>query len=140
MTEELRRVTIFGQIFINVSVEWLGTPIPFYDTVGVPWVYNILIPELRWEDGDSYQVWSSETHYRPQFGEKIVPWRGTVPFRPNYLPSSSENVCARARRICGVRLRENRLARDQTLLHDLHFGGDERGNRPDDSLVVWVDQ
>ena len=35
MTEERLRVTIFGQISINVSVEWLGVPFPFYDTDGV---------------------------------------------------------------------------------------------------------
>ena len=29
ITEEARRVTIFGQRSINTSVEWLGTPIPF---------------------------------------------------------------------------------------------------------------
>ena len=47
MTEERRRVTIFGPISINVSVEWLSFPIPFYDTAGVPWIDNILVPELR---------------------------------------------------------------------------------------------
>ena len=67
MTEERRRVTIFGRISINVSVEWLGVPIPFYDTSGVPSIENILFPELRWGDGDSYQVWASETRYRPRF-------------------------------------------------------------------------
>ena len=29
MTEERRRVTIFGQTSMNVSVKWLGVPIPF---------------------------------------------------------------------------------------------------------------
>ena len=67
MTEELRRVTIFCQISINVSVEWLGVPISFYDTARVPWIDNILSPELRWGDGDSYQVWASETRSRPHF-------------------------------------------------------------------------
>ena len=61
MTEERCRVTIFGRISINVSVEWLGVPIPFYDTAGVPWIDNILVPELHWGDGDSYQVWALET-------------------------------------------------------------------------------
>ena len=36
MTEEARRVTIFFQKSINASIEWLGTPVHFYDTVGVP--------------------------------------------------------------------------------------------------------
>ena len=65
MTEELRRVTIFGRISINVSIKWLGVPIPFYDTARVPWVDNILDPYLRWGDGDSYQVWASVTRSRP---------------------------------------------------------------------------
>ena len=64
-TEERRRVTIFGQISINASIEWLGVPIPFYDTSGVPWIDNILVPELCWGDGASYQVWASETRSRP---------------------------------------------------------------------------
>ena len=68
MTEERRRVTIFGQISINMSVKWLSVPVPFYDAAGVPWIDNILIPELRWGDGDSYQVWASETRSRPRFG------------------------------------------------------------------------
>ena len=68
MTEERHRVTMFGQISINVSVEWLGVPIPFYDTSGVPWIDNILVPELRWGDGNSYQVWASESCSRPHFG------------------------------------------------------------------------
>ena len=105
MTEERRRVTIFGRISINVSVEWIGTPIPFYDTTGVPCIDNVLVPGLRCEDGDSYQVWSSETCCRPRFGGKRVPWRGAVPFRPNYLPSSLENACARACCIRDVCLR-----------------------------------
>ena len=50
-----------------------------------------------------------------------------VPFRPDYLPSSPENARATAHRVREVCLRENRLARDQTLLRDLHFGGDEQG-------------
>ena len=34
MTEEARRVTIFGRMFINVSVEWLDTPIIFTIILG----------------------------------------------------------------------------------------------------------
>ena len=54
ITEEDRRVTFFGRRSINASVEWLGTPIPFYNTYGVPWIDNILVPEFIWIDGDSY--------------------------------------------------------------------------------------
>ena len=67
MTGERRRVTIFGQISNNMSAEWIGVPIPFYDTVKLPWIDNILVPELRWGDRDSYQVWASETCSRPRF-------------------------------------------------------------------------
>ena len=56
MTEEARRVTIFGQRYINLSVEWLSTPVPSYDTNGMPWVDNILVPELRWGDGGNYET------------------------------------------------------------------------------------
>ena len=57
LTKEALRVAIFGQMSINASVEWLGTPIPFYNTAGVPWIENIFVPELRWGDGDSYKCW-----------------------------------------------------------------------------------
>ena len=43
MTEEAHRVTIFGRRAINASVKWLGTPVPFYVTAGVPWIKNILV-------------------------------------------------------------------------------------------------
>ena len=55
MTEERRRVTIFGWISINVSIEWIHVPIPFYDTAGVPWIDNILVPELCWGDRGGYK-------------------------------------------------------------------------------------
>ena len=134
MTEESRRVTIFGRMSINASVEWLGTPIPFYDTDRVPWIENILVPELCWGDGGSYKTWAFETQYRPRLGGRSVLWRGALPFRPDYLPSSPVNVRARARRVRDVRLRENRMGRVQNLLRALHTGGDERGNRPNNDL------
>ena len=74
------------------------------------------------------------------FGGKGVPWRGTVPFRPNYVPSSPENAHARAHRIRDVQLLDRCLVRAQTLLRDLHFDGDERGNGSDKSLDGWVDE
>ena len=61
MNEKARRVTIFDRISINAIVEWIGTPIPFYDTAGVPWIDNILVPELYWGDGDRYKHWALET-------------------------------------------------------------------------------
>ena len=33
-----------------MSVEWLGTPVPFNDTTEVRWTENILVLELRWVD------------------------------------------------------------------------------------------
>ena len=44
MTEKSRRVTNFGRMYMKASVKWLGNPIPFYNTVGVPWIDNILGP------------------------------------------------------------------------------------------------
>ena len=140
MTEERRRVTIFGLIPINASAKWIGVPIPFYDTAGVPWIDIILVPEFRWGEGDSYQVLASETCSIPRFGGRRVHRRCAAPFRPKYLPSSPENARARARHVCDVHMCENCLAWAQTLLRDLHFGGDDRGNRSDDSLDGWLDQ
>ena len=139
-TEESRRFTIFVRMYINVRVEWLGTPIPFYDTDRVPWIENILVPELCWGDGGSYKTWALETQSRPCFVGRSVLWCGAVLFRPNYLPSSPVNTRTIVRRVRDVCLRENRLVRDQTISRALHTGGDERGNRSNDDLDGWVDQ
>ena len=87
MIEEARRVTIFGWRYINVSVEWLGTLVHFYDTTGVPWTDNILVPELRWGDGGNYKTWDVKTQYVVRFVGRSVPWCGAVPFCAAYLPT-----------------------------------------------------
>ena len=113
---------------------------PFYDTAGVPWIENILVPELLWGDGGSYKTWALEPQYISRFGGRSFPWRGAVPFRPDYLPSIPVNAHARARRVRDVCVRENLLTWFQTLLRALHTGSDERGNRSDNDLDGWVDQ
>ena len=139
MTEEDRRVTIFGRRSINASVKWLGIPVPFYDTTRVPWIDNILVPELRWVDGGNYKTWSLQTQSGVCFGGRSFPWRGAVPFRPAHLPRSPVNTRTTARHVHDIRLGENRLARNQTSSRAHHIGGDERGNRSDDDLDGWVD-
>ena len=124
---------------MNGIVEWLGVPAPFCDT-GMAWTENILVPNPFWGDRSGYKRWDFATRTQPRFGGRSVPWHGLVPFRPDYVPSSPENTCARARRICDIRLQENRLVWAQTLLRDLHFDGDEWGNESDDSLDGWVDE
>ena len=95
--------------------------------------------------------WYGETEIATYFGiwnlnidlvleEEASLWHGDVPFRPDYIPSSLVNARARVRRIRHVCLRENRLARAQTLSRTLHTGGDERGNWSDNDLDGWVDQ
>ena len=44
-----------------------------------------------------------------------VLWRGAVPACPDYLPRSPKNMRATARCVCDDLLRENRLARVQSL-------------------------
>ena len=132
-------MAIYGQKSINGRVEWLGVPAPFYNT-GVAWTGNILVPSPLWGDGGGYKRWALETRYRPRFRVRSVPWCGAVPFRPNYVSSSTENGRTRACRIRDVCLLERHLARDQTLLRDLHFDGDEWGNESDASLDSWVDE
>ena len=118
----------------NVSVEWLGTPIPFFDTARVPWIENILVPILRCGDEGNYKTWSLENQSRPCFGRRSVPWCGAVPFCPNHLPNSPVNARATAHRVRDSHLQENSLAQAQTVSRDLHTGGDKRGNRSDDDL------
>ena len=137
-TEIGRRVFIYGRKSINGSVEWIVVPDLSCNT-GVAWTKNILVPNLCWGDRRSCKRWASATHCRPHFGGRSVPWHGVVPFRSNYVPSSPENARARIRRVLDNHLRENRLERAQTLLRNLHFGG-ERGNGSNDSLDGWVDE
>ena len=116
------------------SVERLGVPAPSCGT-GVALTENILVPNSRWGEGRGYERWASTTRSRPYFRGRSVPWRGAVPFRPNYVLSSPE----KARPVLCVCLRERRLAQTQALLHELHLDGDERGNGSDDSLDGWND-
>ena len=106
----------------------------------VPWIGNILVLELRWGEGGGYKTWALENQSRPRFGRRSVPWRGAVPFCPNYLPSSPVNAGTIAHRVCDVCLQENCLAQAQTLSRALRTGGDKRGNRYDEDLDGWVDQ
>ena len=126
-TEIGRRVFIYVRKSINGSVERLGVPAPSCGT-GVAWTENFFVPNSRWGDGRGYERWASATRSRPRFGGRSVPWRGAVLFRPNYVPSSPENACARARRVHDVRLRERRLARAQTLLHNMTHLRSEDGS------------
>ena len=105
MTEEAHRVIIFERRLINASVEWLGPLITFYDTDGMPWIDNILVPELLWEDRGNDKTWALENQSRARFVGRSVSWRGTVSFRPDYLTRSPVNTRAIARRICDVCLR-----------------------------------
>ena len=140
MTEEACRFTIFGWGSINASVEWLGTPVSFYDTNGVLWIDNILVPEFLWGDRGNYKTWALQTQSGVHFGGRSVPWRDAVPFRPDYLPRSPVNTCTTARRVRDVCLRESRLAWAQTLSRAHHTGGDKQGNRSDQDLDGWVYQ
>ena len=112
---------------INASIEWLVTTIPFYGTTRVTWIDNILVPELRWGDRGIYKLWDLKPQSRPRFGGRSLPWRGDVPFRPDYLPSSPVNARATAHRVRDSHLQENSLAQAQTVSRDLHTGGDKRG-------------
>ena len=92
MTEEARRVTIFGQISINASVKWLVAPVPFYYTTRLPCIDNILVSELRWGDGGNSKTWALQTQYGVSFGGISVPWSGVVPFCAAYLTWSPVNT------------------------------------------------
>ena len=85
MTEETRRVTIFGWRSINTSVKWLGTPVPFYDITGVPWTENILVPELCWGDRGNYKLGLCKLNLEFILEEDAS--LGVAPFFPSCLPS-----------------------------------------------------
>ena len=139
MTKLACEVTIFGQRSIHASVEWLGTPVPFYDTTGV-WNDNILVPELRWVDGRYYETCALQTQSGVRFRVRSVPWRGAIPFCAAYLSRSPLNTRATVCRVRDVRLRANCLAQSQTLSFAHHTSSDDQGNWSDDDLDGWVDQ
>ena len=124
-TEIGRRVFIYGRKSINGSVEWLCVPYPSCGT-GVVWTENIYVTDWRWGDGRGYKRWASATPSRPRFGERSVPLRDAVPFRPKYVPSSPENARAREPGVHYVCLQERHMARAQDPLHDLYFDSDEQ--------------
>ena len=132
-------MNIYGQRSINRSFEWLNVPAPFCDT-GVAWTDKLLVPEGHWEDGVTVETWTLGTQSGVHFGGVDVHWCGAIPFRAVYLPMSPENSHATARRVCDVRLRENRLSRSQNLLYAHHIGGNEWVNRSNDNWDGWVDQ
>ena len=112
----------------------------FYDTAGVPWTDNILVPEVHWGYVGNNKNWDLQTQSGVRFGGSIVPWREAVPFHAAHLPRSPVNTRATARHVRDVCLRENRLARSQTLSRAHHTGGDKRVNQSDNNLDGWVDQ
>ena len=128
----LKFIRCVGGRELHGSVERLGVPAPSCGN-GVAWTEDILVPDSCWGDCCSCESSDSTTFYRPCFGGRSAPWRGTVPFRPNNLLISPE----KARPVLYVRLRERRLALAQALLRDLHLDGDKRGNGLDDSLDGW---
>ena len=113
---------------------------PFYNTTGVPYTDNILVPKVRWGDGGNYETWDFQTQSGVCLGGISVPWHGAVPLCAAYLPMSPVNTRATAHYVCEVCLWENRLMRAQNLSRAHHTGGDERGNRSDNDLDGWVDQ
>ena len=128
MTKESCRVTNFGQRSIHASVKHLSTPVPVYNTTGVPWTYNILVPELRWGERGNHKTWALKTQFGVRFVGISVPWRGIVPLFAVYLPRSPVNMRAIARRIRDICLREKHLVRDKTLLRAHHPNCDGQGN------------
>ena len=124
-------MAIYGQRFINGSVEWLVIPAPFCVT-GFAWTDNLLVPKARWGYGIRVGDWDWGTRPGVLIGAD-VPWRGVVPDRTAYLPRSPpENTCTTVRHVREARLLENHLVRAQYFLYAHHVGSDERVNRSND--------
>ena len=75
---------------------------PFYDTTGVPWTDNILVPKFIWGYGGNYKTWALKNQSGVHFRGRSLPWCGAVPFHPAYLPMSPVNMRATARHFSGI--------------------------------------
>ena len=85
------RIPILGHISINGSVEILG--IPNFSSQPM-FTENLLAPHYTtvWGDcGTTNQNWPVSWHRNLS-----VPWRGTVPSRPSYMPRIPDNTHAAA--------------------------------------------
>ena len=78
--------------------------------------------------------WSLGSQHGGRYGGVDIPWRGSVPARPDYLPRIPENARATARRVREDLLRKHRLARAQSLSDYRHILRDEMFNRTDCAL------
>ena len=121
---------MYGHKFINGSVECLRVP-SFLRNDGPSWADNIFCTSLCWVVEGTYEIWALEVQPGGRYGSVDVLWRGAVPYRPSYLPWSTENVRATARRVHDDLLWEHRLACSQSLSDSRNILGDE--------LVNWTD-
>ena len=71
-TVVVHKVTIYGQMYINGSVEWLSVPAPFCYTE-VASTDNLLVPEARWGDRGIVETWALGTQYGIPFRGVDVP-------------------------------------------------------------------
>ena len=114
---------------INGSFEFLGVPGPLRNN-GPYWIDNILVPILAWGVGDTVTNLNWGSQPEGFYNGVSVLCCGDIPDHPSYLPRSLENARVTARRVRGNLLRENRLARIQSISNFRHILCDH--------LVNWM--
>ena len=72
LTENGRRVPIFGRKSINGSIEWIGVP-SFLRNDGPPWGENILCPSPRWGVRGNFENCALESQPDGCYGGVDVP-------------------------------------------------------------------
>ena len=101
---------MFGRIFIDGSVEWLGFP-DFHRNDGPAWTANLLDTYPSWGYGGS----TTNTNWGSQSGgasgRASIPWNCPTCVLTVYHCMISENARAAARRVCDNLLQGNPLAR-----------------------------
>ena len=97
-TENSSRTCIFCKKFINGSFDFLGVAAPL-STKGPYWIDNLLCPCLYLGVGGTVDNLNWEIQHCGRYGGADVLWRGAVPTCLAYLPRSSENARATARRV-----------------------------------------
>ena len=105
---------MFGVNSINGSVQWLVISAPLR-TNGPPWTDNILAPSPACGTcgTDTNTNWCSQ-HGGPS-GTISVLWSGPVRAMPAYICRSPENTRSASHRVCDDLLRENCMARIQSI-------------------------
>ena len=139
LTESWRRIPIFGRIFINGNVEYLGIP-DFHRTVDPAWTAYILSPRSSWGEGDTTTNKNWGSQLGGDSGSVAVPWNCPVCVLPVYRRRVLESMRSAAHCVRDNRLLSNSLARMRSPSTSRNHIRNPQVNWCDDCRDSSVDQ